>query len=84
MPAETVAPAEEQSASAPSVSVPTTNRPRHPSEQRYIIRQTAIKCATDLVAARQVKIEALFSYAGRIVAWIYSSPQDPEGKKASG
>lgn len=48
--------------------------------QRYIIRQTAIKCATDLVVGRQVKIEDLFKFSGRIVAWIYSTPKEPDGK----
>lgn len=61
-------------------SAPTV---RHPSTQRFIVRQTAIKCATDLVCARQVDIEQLFRYAGRITAWIYSTKEDPEGKAAA-
>lgn len=59
-------------AETPSPSpTPRPLRGRHPSEQRFIIRQVAIKCATDLVASRQVKLEELFRYAARITAWIY-------------
>ncbi len=56
---------------------PAHLRRRDPREQRQIIRQTAIKCSVDLVASGKVDVERLFQYAGRIVAWIYSTgPQD--------
>ena len=60
----------------------TATETRPASMQRFIIRQTAIKCATDLVASKQIPLESLFKYAGRITAWIYSTPKDPEGKLA--
>lgn len=65
-----------------SVEAPSAPEKRPASTQRFIVRQTAIKCATDLVASRQIPIEQLFRYAGRITAWIYSTKEDPTGQAA--
>lgn len=61
---------------------PTAPEKRPAGTQRFIVRQVAIKCATDLVASKQIPLESLFKYAGRITAWIYSTRNDPEGKAA--
>ncbi len=66
----------------PEPPKPASRWKRDPGEQRYIIRQTAIKCAVDLASAGKIPVVDLFKFSGRIVAWIYSSPRDPTGSEA--
>ena len=63
-----------------SADAPSAPEKRPASTQRFIVRQTAIKCATDLVVGRQIPLEQLFRYAGRITSWIYSTRDDPTGQ----
>jgi hypothetical protein len=50
-------------------------RQRDPSDSRMIVRQTALKCATELVTNKIVAPDLLLATADRLTRWVYEQSE---------
>jgi len=77
---------------SPHVPAPNGNSPaapplrqRDPADSRMIVRQVALKCATDLVVGKVVAPDLLLATADKLVRWVYEQSEvkrmTPQGEE---